>query len=231
MELTTLLAVAQAGLWGALHAVNPCVHSWPTLLPFVGPGRHPIRTGLLFGLGTVIAGVAWGWLAGSLGSLPSDDTSILIEEVSGVVLVIFGILFIARPLSLHWGHRHKDHAHEPGTACEHPEVGRRLVDRVGPNLALFILGAGHVAIPHPTTLPALSMATGMGSPWAGIAVMGTFGLATGLVMILVLALLQRGLRVLDRLVAGQALPLLMRCSGLILVVFGLSMVFHWWHEH
>lgn len=229
VEVTWLAVV----LMGIAHALSPCAHSWPMLLPFVGPGRHPLRAAVLFGVGSLVSSVAIGLLIGAVAATVPLSARTRAEEITGVILILLGLLFLLRPRSGHLGHLHgrcdptHDVGHEP--ECEHAAHHPSRFGRLGPSLGLVALGLFNMAIPCATNVWALGLAPSLPG-WRFAVVFGVYGLVASITMAIILVFVHRGRRVLARLASGRFEALLVRASGLLLIGFGLSLVLHW-HEH
>jgi nickel/cobalt exporter len=221
-----------ATVFGFLHALVPCVHSWPMLLPFVGSHGSVWRPALVFGAGVLTASaVAGAALGAAAGALPLA-IQMRAEEITGVILVLLGLLILLRPRLGHLGHLHGDC--EPGQPahCAHTVHEPRRFGRFGRDLGLFLLGFVNLAIPCWTNVSAASLAVGGGGLGPGIAIFGAYGLASAITMTAILLLARRGFHILDRLRSGRSEVPLVRISGALLILCGLALVLHWHtHEH
>jgi nickel/cobalt exporter len=224
-----LTTFTQALVWGAVHALVPCPHSWPMLLPFARSARGPLGSALLFGLGLTLTATAVGALAGGAVLAVPPEARDSIELGVGSLMVILGLIFLLRPQLMHAGHVHPHDGHEgPAHACDAGAV--RRLQRVGPRIGLVLLGAGNMAIPCWTNVPAIGLAISSGGALGGALVGALFALSATAAMIVVLLLAVRGIRILEGLASRRVEGLVLRLSGLLLVSFGLSLIFHW-HEH
>ena len=224
-----LTTVLQALVWGALHALVPCPHSWPMLLPFARGSRGPLASALLFGIGLTLTATAVGALAGGAVLVVPPDARTSVEVGVGILMAVLGLIFFIRPELMHAGHVHPHDGHEGHThACDAGAV--RRLQRVGPRIGLVLLGAGNMAIPCWTNVPAIGLAVSSGGAPAGALVGALFALGATVAMIVVLLLAVRGMKILEGLASRRVEGLVLRLSGLLLVSFGLSLVFHW-HDH
>jgi|GEM_PF-5672722 nickel/cobalt exporter len=220
----------QGALLGVLHALIPCVHSWPMLLPFLARGQSPVRIAVLFGAGMTCACVAVGALLGSLGSALPEEWMHRAEELTGVVLVLIGLMLLWRTRVSHLGHIHSECEPEGDHHCEHATHRSARFADFGPAAALFFLGIFNALVPCWTNVAALALAAPLDSPTETISVLLAFALCATAVMALLLCAARRGLGLLERLRRPGTESLVLLGSGLLLIMSGLSLLFHW-HTH
>lgn len=230
MDDLTAIPIAQAALLGTLHALIPCAHSWPILVPFAGPGGRPLRAALLFGGGKVACSTTLGALASAAVAAIPEEIEHRAEELTGLLLLGLAAFLWFRPKAGHLGHLHGECDRVRGPGCGHTEHQPGRFRRYGPALGLFLLGAVNMTIPCWTNAAALTLATSARGGAAGAVVFGAYGLSAALATLAILYLVHRGFHVLDRLASGRVETALLRISALLLVGFALTMLFHW-HEH
>ncbi|MSR75436.1 MAG: hypothetical protein EXS14_08215 [Planctomycetes bacterium] len=225
----TLLILQAAGL-GALHALIPCAHSWPMLVPFLSRGQSATRVAWCFGLGMFPACAAMGLaLGGLVPSLPEEWLH-KAEEATGVVLVLIGMVLLWRTRAAHLGHLHGECEPEQDHGCAHRTHQPRRFSRLGPAAALFVLGFFNALVPCWTSLAAIALAAPAKEQHGALVVLLTFALSATLSMWIVLAVVRRGFRVLERLRSPTTEAWVLRSSGALLVFSGVSLLLHW-HEH
>ena len=140
-------------LWGVLHGLTPHGHSWLVLLPFALGGsiaRGMLRMSLAYSLGIIITAAATGALLGLLSSYIPAAWHVGIELAIGVLLLVVGLSFLLKPLSIH-------HAidHICSEACASGE--EKALVRTGTSGAMFMLGVMSMLIPCPTIMPVYSL--------------------------------------------------------------------------
>ncbi len=220
------LAVA----FGFLHALVPCAHSWPMLLPFVGRGRGVAKPALLFGAGVMLASAMAGALIGTVVDTVPPTLQHRAEEITGIILVVLGVVIAVRPRHGHLGHMHGACAPDEGPKCGHSRHEPRRFAKLGAGLSLFLLGFINLTIPCWTNLSVVSLSLSSHGVWEGLVLFLAYGGATTVTMVFILWLAERGYHLLERLRGGVSEARLVRASGVFLVLCGLSLVFHW-HSH
>lgn len=225
----TLLIIQAAGL-GALHALIPCAHSWPMLVPFLARGTSPMRVAWCFGLGMFPACAAVGLALGSV--VPRLPESVLhrAEEATGVVLLIIAGVLLWRTRASHLGHIHGGCEPSDDHACGHTAHQTQRFARLGPVAALFLLGFFNAIVPCWTNLAALALAAPAEEPMGALSILMAFALSATLSMWAVLTIARLGVSVLERLKSPVTEAWVLRGSGLLLLFSGASLVLHW-HEH
>lgn len=216
-----------AVLWGILHGLTPHGHSWLVLLPFALGGinrRGMLRMALAYSLGMVIAAAGTGALLGLIFSLIPEAWHHLLELAVGVLMVLVGLTFLLKPLSVH-------HAidHICSEACHSGE--EKALVRTGTTGALFMLGVMSMLIPCPTnvwvyTLPAVAQ-----SPLKGLVLFTTYAAFSALAITLVAVSMvhARGLvTALDQ--RGYRLVIL-RLSGVLVLGVGVWMLWQSFGGH
>ena len=226
---TTIGMLVQAALWGCMHALIPCPHSWPMLLPVARSTGRPRRTALLFGIGLTLTAAVLTLTLSQLGSLAVGSSWQRAEEVSGVVLILFGVAFCWKPGLVHIAH---DHSSCAAPSCDRETRRTRvLIRRFGPGAGLVLLGALNTLIPCWTTGPVIVSALSSRHWLIGLGVGISFGAAASASLIVTLAIAHRGIKRLEGLTSGRWESLILRASGLLLVLLGLSLLFHLGHDH
>lgn len=232
MSATMLHLVGQALLLGALHALIPCAHSWPMVVPMLRPRVSPLRTAIPFGLGKVVASIGLGVvIGGAFGTLP-QGWKIRAEEVTGWILLLLGLLVILRPGVAHLGHLHGDcdRTQVLGDGCHHATHQPDRFARLGPLIGLFVLGVLNMVLPCTTNAAALVLAASAGSLPGAALVFGLYGLSAAIAMTILLLIVHRSASLLKSLGNKKVEMVLLRASGVLMVIFSLTLLLHW-HEH
>ena len=224
------LLILQAASLGALHALIPCAHSWPMLVPFLARGQRATTVAWCFGAGMLVACTAVGLLLGGLASGLSGGWLHKAEEGTGVVLVLIGAVLLWRTRAAHFGHMHGNCETGADSGCEHRTHQSGRFARLGPSAALFALGLFNAVVPCWTSLGAVALAAPAEDEHGALLALLAFGLSATLCMWAVLFIAARGFRVLERLRSPKTEAWVMGCSGLVMVLSGASLLLHW-HEH
>ncbi len=208
--------------WGALHAVIPCEHSWPMLLPFVlGRGRlSPGVVVLLFGIGKLLGSATMGLLLGILGDRIPAEARELTLRLSGVVVLAFGIGFLVRPDWMHFGHVHGECA----GACGHSRHNPRAFMKFGMVAGLLLLGFFNMILPCYSNFTAAVYAVNAGGVFRSLAVFLVYGFVSVVALAILMKLLSRSVALLGRLREHRVEIALLRLSGAVLVVFGVILL-------
>ncbi len=220
----------QAALLGLLHALIPCVHSWPMLVPFFARGQGPIRIALLFGAGMTLSCALTGLLVGSLGTALPEEWLHRAEELTGVVLVLIGLMLLWRTRASHLGHMHPECEPEGDHHCAHASHRSARFADFGPGAALFLLGTFNALVPCWTNVAAVALAAPLESRFDAVSVLLAFALSATFAMAVLLTVARRGLGMLERLRSPVTEAVVLRCSGVLVILSGLSLLLHW-HTH
>lgn len=232
--LTDLPWAAAAG-FGALHALIPCAHGWPVLVPLATRRRSSTGPGLCFGVGVTLGSAAIGGLAGAFGRATLSHLT-WTETLVGVAMIGLGLMYVLSPKWFHAGHLHGDcQPHDEKHAephCGHNEHGRAgAAARKGPLLGAFLLGLLNMAAPCYSNLTGLTLAVESKGMMRGVLTLGAFGISAGIVTLIMLAMVRRGVGLLGKLASDRFEAIVLRASGVFMVIFGLLTVFHIGHHH
>ena len=88
-----------------------------------------------------------------------------------------------------------------------------------------------MAAPCYSNLTGLTLAVESKGLLRGMLTLGAFGLAAGIVTLVMLAMVRRGVGLLGRLATDRFEAIVLRSSGVFMVIFGLLTVFHIGHHH
>ena len=154
----------------------------------------------------------------------------------GFLMIILGVLYITSPKWFHAGHLHGDcQPHDEQHAephCGHGGHGpASAAANRGPLLGAFLLGLLNMAAPCYSNLTGLTLAVESKGLLRGMLTLGAFGLAAGIVTLVMLAMVRRGVGLLGRLATDRFEAIVLRSSGVFMVIFGLLTVFHIGHHH
>ncbi|TKB10874.1 sulfite exporter TauE/SafE family protein [Desulforhopalus sp. IMCC35007] len=248
MEFETILfaAIQSSFLLGLLHGVNPCGHSWLVLAPFVAGEKNGGRVALLtfaFVSGTALACLALGASIGAISRFVPLYLGAWVETGTSVILIILGLLLIYNPHILH-NHEHDDHHkngigqddnhdhhnHHKCTAhCHsHDSQGRHglfsTLQRLTNNtnllpFALFGIGFVNMIVPCPTAAIMYGYALNAGNAVKATLVFGTYAMSTAIAVGGVIFLIFKATNMVNSLQKGWVEPLVMRLSGLVIVIF------------
>jgi nickel/cobalt exporter len=235
--LATHPVIAAFG-FGIMHALTPCAHSWPVLLPLSARAGPRQRPGVLFGAGMLVSSIVVGGVIGAFGRLVFKGAAETVEEVVGAAVALLGALLLARPGWMHGGHLHgacapaaaPAPAGEPG-GCAHATHQPFRFFRYGRDTGAFLLGVANMAVPCWSNVAGVGLAVESGSAAGGAAVLGTYGLAAAVTTVAVLLLIHRGLRLTERLASPRFENAMLRIAGLLMLLYGLSLLLHVGHEH
>ncbi len=220
--------------FGALHALTPCAHSWPVLLPLVGRAKSGARPGLFFGAGMLVSSVVVGAVVGGFGGLVFGEAGVIAEQIIGVVIVLLGAALLFRPGWMHAGHVHGSCAPEAPSedpACHHAGHRPFRFSRFGPDAGVVLLGIANMAVPCWSNGFGISLAVESGDARAGALLLGSYGLAAGVTTVALLVLVRHGIKLTDRLSSPRFEALILRGAGLLMLIYGLTLVFHIGHDH
>jgi nickel/cobalt exporter len=220
--------------FGVLHALTPCAHSWPVLLPLSARAHSGARPGTMFGVGMIFSSLVVGALIGAFGDAILHGSSKRVEEVIGVLIALLGAALLFRPQWMHGGHLHGVCAPEgkgDSTACGHTKHQPFRFFRFGRDAGSFLLGVSNVAVPCWSNVAGVGLAAKAGSARGGAIVLGLYGLAAALTTILLLVLIHRGLKLTERLSSPRFEAAMLRLAGLLMLVYGVMVIFHVGHSH
>jgi hypothetical protein len=236
LSFPELAAAAGAGV---VHALVPCGHSWPVLVPVAARLGAVGRVSFWYGLGVLIGattlGIATGGGGGFLMDLFSSRVGMWIEEGLGVAMILVGVAIMAKTRLAHTGHVHgacapkeADGAPPP---CGHKEHGVANYRRYGTNGGLLLLGLVSVTAPCFSNLTAGLLAVAKSEPIAGAAIFAVYGLFAAITNDVVLRSVKRGRSALSVLSSPKFETILLRISGAVLAAYGVLMFFHIGHDH
>lgn len=230
MPSAEALVLIQAAGLGLLHALIPCAHSWPMLVPFLAHGQRATRVALSFGTGITLAAAALGaCLSGLMPTMPEAWLH-RAEEATGLVLIIIAGVLLWRTRAAHLGHVHGDCEREDDHGCGHRTHKTQRFAKLGPTAALVALGFFNAVVPCWTSVAAIALAAPSEGRYGALGVLLAFALSATLGMWIVLAVAARGFGVLDRLRSPGVEAWVLRGSGVLLLFSGASLLLHW-HEH
>lgn len=251
MEFETILfaAIQSSFLLGLLHGINPCGHSWLVLAPFVTGEKNGGRVALLtcaFLSGTALACLALGASIGAISQFVPLYIGTWMEIGTSVILIILGLLLIYNPHLLH-NHdhdEHHDHCHGHGDEHDHHEckqhshshgshgkrgflsqLHRLTQDNNLLPFALFGIGFVNMIVPCPTAAIMYSYALNAGSTFTATVVFGTYAISTAIAVGGVIYLIFKATNMANSLQKEWVEPLVMRLSGLVIVLFSVYGIF------
>jgi len=222
--------------FGVLHALTPCAHSWPVLLPISARAHSGARPGVWFGAGMLLSSVAVGALIGGFGGAILSSAEHRVEEVIGVVVILLGSALLIRPQWMHGGHLHGSCSEEvkgdeDGIACGHVKHQPFRFFRFGRDAGAFLLGVANMAVPCWSNVAGVTLAVKSGSVGEGAALLGLYGFAAAVTTIALLAFIHRGLKLTDKLASPRFETLMLRLAGILMIAYGVTLVFHIGHSH
>ncbi|HYC79174.1 MAG TPA: hypothetical protein VEI02_16265 [Planctomycetota bacterium] len=234
-----------AALWaGVLHALVPCHHSWPVLVPLMRRGSAEKIAGW-YGAGLVLAGVALGVAVGAGGGKLRDLATAFVEWMGGsggeavenafgVLLIGLGLVMVLRTRLSHAGHVHGACLPDAGggdASCPHAEHKPSAAARYGKSLGVFALGFASVSLPCFSNVTAAVVTVESGSPVSGGVVYGAYALAAAITTYVILALIRRSATFLARLTSPRFEAKVILASGVGLIAFGVLVLLHLGHDH
>lgn len=203
--------------WGVLHGLTPHGHSWLVLLPFALGGmkaRGMARMAIAYSLGMLVTAAIAGALLGWLSSLIPMSWHYGVDVGIGVLLMITGIVFLLKPLSIH-------HAidHMCDEECHSGE--ERALLRSGTMGAMFIFGVISMVIPCPTLVPMYAaLTTGSHTWWEGALFFTLYAVSTGLTITIVAVAMSNARTFVQALEDHGHRLVILRLSGVIMLVMG-----------
>lgn len=217
-----------AMVWGVLHGLTPHGHSWLVFLPFALGGmqtRGMLRMALAYCAGMVVTAAATGALLGLLASIIPHAWHQRIELGVGVLLLLIGLVFIMRPLSVH-------HAidHICKEDCQSGE--ERALLRAGTMGAMFMLGVMSMLVPCPTNIPMYAALTaGSRSSLMGASLFTVYALFTSASIIFVAVAMVRARTLVETIERRGYRAIIWRISGIILLGVAGWMIWLGTHAH
>jgi nickel/cobalt exporter len=220
--------------FGVMHALTPCAHSWPVLLPLSARAHSGARPGIAFGVGMLLASLVVGALIGAFGNMIFDGASERVEEVVGAVIALLGAALLVKPGWMHGGHIHGECATEPesdATGCGHKRHQSLRFFRHGRDAGAFLLGVSNMAVPCWSNFAGIGLAVESGSTRGGAVVLGLYGLAAAITTLALLVLIHRGLKLTQKLASPKFETAMLRLAGLLMLIYGVTLVLHIGHSH
>jgi cytochrome c biogenesis protein CcdA len=221
--------------FGVMHALTPCAHSWPVLLPLSARAHSGARPGIWFGIGMILSSIAVGALIGAFGGAILTGSSERVEEIIGGLIALLGLALLVRPQWMHGGHIHGSCAVETpeadATACGHKKHQPFRFFRFGRDAGSFALGVANMAVPCWSNFAGVGLTAKSGSATQGAAVLGIYGLAAAITTVALLVFIHHGLKLTQKLASPRFEAAMLRLAGLLMLVFGLMTVFHVGHHH
>jgi nickel/cobalt exporter len=220
--------------FGVMHALTPCAHSWPVLLPLSARARAGGRPGVLFGAGMLLSSIVVGGVLGAFGAAAFGSAAARVEEVIGALVGLLGLALLTRPGWMHAGHLHGACAEETPShdlKCGHPRHQPTRFLRFGHDAGAFMLGVANMAVPCWSNFLGVGLAVEAGSMEGGAIVLGIYGLAAGITTIALLVLVHRGLKLTQRLASPRFETAMLRIAGALMLAYGISLVLHLGHDH
>jgi ABC-type nickel/cobalt efflux system permease component RcnA len=203
--------------WGVLHGLTPHGHSWLVMLPFVLGGldfRGIMRLSTAYCLGMLLTAVVTGALLGLVTSAIPEAWSHGVEVATSGLLILVGLIFMFRPLSIHHAIDHICNEH-----C-HSGEERKLL-RSGTAWAMFTMGAMSMLFPCPENVPIYTLPAASRSPVMGMSLFFVYGLSTGATFLFVAGAMVRARGLVEFFERRDARQLMLRLSGLIVLGTGL----------
>ncbi len=233
--IPSIQSVAGALGFGVVHALTPCAHSWPILLPIVARTRNGVRPGIFFGAGMLGSSLVVGAVLGGLGDVVDEHLEIVLETIIGIVVALLGLVLLVRPQWMHGGHMHGecspggDGKEEPHCSHAGHHPGRFM--RLGPDLGAAVLGVANMALPCWSNVMGVSFSVEAGSAAKGAIVLGCYGLTAGVTTIALLVLFRHGMRLTEKLTSARFEGTLMRITGVLMAGYGVVLALHLGHQH
>lgn len=216
-----------AVLWGALHGLTPHAHSWLVLLPFALGGIKRgamLRIALSFALGMLITAMVTGALLGALFSLIPEGWHRGIELGIGGLLIMVGIIFMVKPLSVHHAIDHMCDEHcQPG--------GAQTLLRSGTAGGMFLFGAMSMVLPCPTNLWLYALPAVAATPLTGALVFTVYAFVTGIVIVGIALALVSARSLVETLDQRGYRNVIMRLGGVLILAVGLWLAWMGSHPH
>jgi len=212
-------------LWGVLHGLTPHGHSWLVLLPFALGGinrRGMLRMSLAYSLGIIVTAAATGALLGWLSSKIPAAWHVEIELAIGILLLIVGISFLLKPLSVH-------HAIDHICSEECASGKEKALVRSGTAGAMFMLGAMSMLIPCPTIMPVYTLLMETHSAVKGAILFTIYAIFTSLAINMVALSMVHARKLVTALDQSGYRLLILRLSGVLML--GLAVWMLWMSLH
>ena len=232
MEITLLVAAIQSSiLLGFLHGVNPCGHSWLVLVPFISGekrGRRVFYLTASFVTGTALACLVLGATLGAVSSSIPLSFGLWLERITSILLIVLGLILLYKPTILHHHdresldhhhseqHDHSHHHHDSGITGRFKDL---RTDHNFLPFSLFVIGFVNMIVPCPTAAVMYGYALNSGSAWAATLVFAAYAVATAIAVSIVVFFIFRVSNAANKLQKQWIEPLIMRLSGLVIVVF------------
>jgi sulfite exporter TauE/SafE len=220
--------------FGVMHALTPCAHSWPVLLPLSARSGSGGRPGVMFGIGMLLSSVVVGALLGAFGGVFPESASETVEEVIGAIILLLGAALMIKPGWMHAGHLHGACATEAEgepSHCEHTRHQSQRFVRYGRDTGAFMLGVANMALPCWSNFAGVGLAVEPGTAAGGAVVLGTYGLAAAVTTVALLILIHKGLKLTERLASPRFETAMLRLAGVLMFAYGVTLVFHVGHSH
>jgi cytochrome c biogenesis protein CcdA len=181
-----------------------------------------------------LSSILVGGLIGAFGDAILHGSSARLEEVIGVLIALLGAALLFRPQWMHGGHLHGGCA--PAETGETKECGHTTHQpfrffRFGRDAGSFMLGIANMAVPCWSNIAGVGLAGASGSAKGGAAVLGLYGLAAALTTVALLVLIHRGLKLTEKLASPKFEAAMLRIAGLLMLVYGVMIIFHVGHSH
>jgi sulfite exporter TauE/SafE len=214
-------------LMGILHGLTPHGHSWLVLLPFALGGinaRGMLRLAIAYGLGMIVVAAATGAVLGALAHAVPEAWHQGVEIGIGVMLTVMGLAFIIRPDSVHHTMDHicSEHCHS---------TGEQKLLRSGTMTGLFLMGVLSMLIPCPTNYWLYGQSFATRSVAEGALIFVTYAVSTSLAVGAVAKLMVTSRAMLAPLERKGNRLLILRLSGLIVLLAGAWMLWLGTHPH
>lgn len=248
LENLLVAAIQSSFLLGLLHGVNPCGHSWLVLAPFVSGEKKGARVMLLtvmFLSGTALACLALGASLGAVSMLFPASMGGWVELSTSLVLIVLGILLLYNPHILHnhdhehendhhnheHEHNHHQHLENHESTCDHghhhhshdngliARLKRLTKNKKILPQALFAIGFVNMIIPCPTAAVMYTYALNSGNVLEAIIVFGTYAVSTAIAVGAVIYLIFKATQLAHSLQKEWVEPVIMRVSGIVIIVF------------
>lgn len=214
-------------LWGILHGLTPHGHSWLVLLPFALGGvnaRGMLRLAAAYGLGMIVVAAATGAALGALAQVVPESWHQGVEIGIGVMLTVMGLAFVIRPDSVHHAMDHicSEHCHS---------TGEQKLLRSGTMTGLFLMGVLSMLVPCPTNYWLYGQSFVTRSPLEGALIFVTYAVSTSITVAVVARVMVTSRAMLAPLERKGNRLLILRVSGLIVLLAGAWMLWIGAHPH
>ncbi|RMF92494.1 MAG: sulfite exporter TauE/SafE family protein [Candidatus Schekmanbacteria bacterium] len=232
-NLTFFVALQASILLGLLHGISPCGHSWPILAPFCISSKNlkkALTICTFFCLGTIIACIFLGAFLGLVGNIIPQKWDAYFGMITAFILVILGIIMIVKPELLHFEDEEEQKIEEKAKLALSGKAEEALNEknkkfRYGVQCGMFSIGFINMILPCPTASIMYTYALVSKSIITGTTIFLSYALATSLVLFIISYLIGKTTKFFRNLSDEKYEMLINRISGLLIIGFGIYMIF------